>query len=127
MQKETELKLPYWMGEHRPWLTSSYVQTHGWVVSSNVERGAMQDTNFGHLPIKNRVSFQPGDIIIFNAYDEKETDKGYETDRFYEISEEDIDSMRMGERELLPVGVIVRPPQTSLIAQLNRINKIKTI
>ena len=109
------LKVPDYLGAS--WLTGEYVSTYGWwpvpdeYFQQHPEYEWFQDTPFGVLPWKGRDELKPGDIIIFNEYDEWTDERDvYKTDRFLPVDEQDIEEYRRGEHDMLPVGVVVHPP-----------------
>lgn len=114
----TDFRVPDWLKEKYPWLTEKYIRENAWhpVVDEWLkdlpENGlSYTESPFGQVPCKSRDEFKPGDIIIFNEYDEWEDEEDYQTDRFLLIEQEDIDQYLRKERELLPVGIVVHPPQ----------------
>ncbi|MDD5431258.1 MAG: hypothetical protein PHP03_03495 [Candidatus Pacebacteria bacterium] len=54
------------------------------------------------IPCKPRRLLKPGDVIMFS-------DSSTNSDRFLEISAEDIREWKAGKRDLLPVGIVFRP------------------
>jgi len=117
-QEVEELKVPKSM--NLPWLTEEYIKNNGWYPVcdewlQNYPLGLQFEDNrlFGKIPWKSRDEFKPGDIIIFNEFSEWDDENAYNTDRFYIIEKEEIEAYQRGERDLLPVGVIVHPPKSS--------------
>ena len=114
-----EFRVPEYLKEKYPWLTEKYVRENAWhpVVDEwlkDLPEDSLFNTEspFGHVLCKSRDEFKPGDIIIFNHYDEwEDEEEGWQTDRFLLIEQEDIDQYVRNERELLPVGVVVHFPQ----------------
>jgi hypothetical protein len=121
---ENRFKVPEYMDA--PWLTIKYVKKFGWypvpdewLQHPNYDK--FEDTSFGKIPWKSRSEYSSGDIIIFSEYFEwKDENGGYDTDRFITIEQEEIGQYKRGERDLLPVGVVIHPPQN-----LNLGNKLE--
>lgn len=116
-----EFRVPEWLKKRYPWLTEEYVRKNAWhpVVDEwlkDIPGGSLFNTEsqFGQVLCKGRDEFKPGDIIIFNEYDEWEDEDGYQTDRFLLIEQEDIEQYQRGERDLLPVGIVVHLPDPQI-------------
>lgn len=110
-----ELKVPEDM--NALWLTEKYIKKNSWypVCDEWLQNYSyflhFEDNRFfGKIPWKSRDEFKPGDIVIFNEFNEWDDKGEYDTDRFYIISKGDIEEYKSGERDLLPVGVVVHPP-----------------
>ncbi len=119
----SKLEIPEYMDA--PWLTNEYVGKNGWypVCDESLKQYSKDNrfvtTIFGDLPWKSRKNFKPGSIIIFSEYEEGKDNEGkYETDRFLTIDREDIKEYKRGERDLLPVGIVVNPPKKFKIPKL---------
>lgn len=112
-----KLKVPRYM--NLPWLTEEYVRNKGWYpvcdewLRNYPERTRFENTCFGKIPWKSRDEFKAGDIIIFHEFNEWENNKEYDTDRFIIMEKGEIEQYQRGERDLLPVGVVVHPPKPS--------------
>jgi hypothetical protein len=93
-------------------IISAYIENNGWYVCSCGEENTCPGNKCEYalservvIPCRPRRFLQPGDIIIFFEH------QGDDSDRFLEISSEDIEEWKAGERSLLPNGVVVRIPQ----------------
>lgn len=113
-----KLKVPKYM--NLPWLTIEYIKKNGWYpvcdewLQNHPSNFQFEDNKFfGKILWKSRDEFKPGDIVIFNEFDEWDDEDGYNTDRFLRIYKEDIEAYQYGKRDLLPVGVVVHPPKPS--------------
>ncbi len=110
-----KLKIPEYLDAL--WLNEEYVKKNGWYpvcdgwLQNYPKEVRFEDTSFGRIPWKSRNEFRPGDIIIFNECGEQTVNGKYETDRFLRIYKEDIEEYQRGERDLLPVGIVVHPPE----------------
>ena len=100
-----------------PWLTAEYISNNGWHpvpdewLNYDPEM-QFQDTRFGSIPWKSRKEFRPGDVIIFDEYNEWLSENGTRcNDRFYTVDKRDIKEYERKKRLLLPVGVVVHPPE----------------
>jgi hypothetical protein len=112
-----KFKVPKFM--NLPWLTKEYVKKNGWcpVCDEWLQDPyfvQFENTCFGRMPWKSRDEYKPGDIIIFHEFEEWEDEEGYNTDRFCVVEKEEIEQYQRGERDLLPVGVVVHPPSNQL-------------
>ena len=107
-QTVEKLKVPKDL--NAPWLTAKYVANNGWYPVCDEW---LQNPEASHSPIpwKSRSEFRPGDIIIFDEYEERTLNGKYDTDRFMVVGKEDIEEYERGERGLLPCGVVVHPPE----------------
>jgi len=118
IDQREELKVPEYL--NIPWLTTEYVKNNGWypepdeVLEQILPAFRFVMTKFGEIPIGSRDEYRPGDVILFEEFDEWEDGDRYNTDRFYVLEAEDIEQYRRGERDLLPVGVVVHPPMKAV-------------
>ena len=107
-----DFKLPEYL--NFSWLTKKYVEKNAWYpvcdewLKNNPENSKFENTEFGKVPWKSRGEYKPGDIIIFHEFDEWIDENGeYNNDRFIIVEKEDIEGYKRGERDMLPVGVVV--------------------
>lgn len=120
--RTTKFRVPDFM--NTPWLTESYVMEHGFFPDVQHSLEDMTGTNirfmktaFGQISCLPRTEIRAGDIVIHDCYDEWEEDGKYVSDRFYTITQDEIQSWYESSHEniftgtsLLPVGVVVHPP-----------------
>jgi len=94
-----------------PWFTLEYIRKNAWYPVIDGDKAEFVNTRFGTIPCKTREEYMHGDIIIYNEFYAFVDKNGeYYTDRFERITIDDVLEMRNGERELLPVGVVVHAP-----------------
>jgi len=110
-----KLRIPEYIA--LPWLNESYVRENGFVPDIQHSLDDMAGSNirfartaFGDMPCMPRTEITPGDIVIHDCFTERFIKGEFSTDRFYRITEDDIQEWLDGKRDLLPVGVVVHPP-----------------
>jgi len=108
-----KFEVPWFL--NAPWLTEEYVRGNAWhpVPELLLEDGIHHHRKWGAIPARSRNEFRAGDIIIFDEWNHNfdEHDR-YESDRFYTVTERDIQDYLDCGRDLLPSGVVVHPPQS---------------
>lgn len=101
------------MSLEAPWLDGEHIRGYGWypVPDGDPRIDTMVRTPFGYVPALVRGNYRPGSIIIFFDYVEWFESGFYRTDRFLRVDQEDIEAWKRGERDLLPNGIVVPPPE----------------